>query len=373
MRRVPQNPGSNLTMSRNFIVTADGGSRGNPGPAAYGAVVFEGSKVLAEVSGKIGVATNNVAEYRGLIAGLKAAHEIDQIARIEVRLDSKLVVEQMSGKWKIRHPEMRELALEARNIHPHELIDYVWVPRESNTHADRLVNEALDGVIASAKEPIRLNYLTERLISNEVPTTVYLVRHGETPLTPFRKFSGDGPLNPSLTEKGLTEAHLVAIEIGKLAPDILITSPLQRTMQTAAAVSKTTGLDPIVDPIWMECSFGDWDGLSIDEVSQQYPKEYAQWLASTSYAPPRGESYESAMARAVQGLLGLVGEYPGKKICVVTHNGIIKTALAAAMKVDTTAIFNIDVSPCSISSISIWPSDNLMAIRSTNERGHLRV
>jgi probable phosphoglycerate mutase len=143
-------------------------------------------------------------------------------------------------------------------------------------------------------------------------------------------------------------------------------------MQTADVISKATGLSVIKDPIWIECSFGVWDGLSIEEVRKQYPLEYAQWLGSTSYAPPEGESYESAQARAIQGLLSLVGEYPGKKICVVTHNGIIKTSLAAAMKVDTTAIFNIDVSPCSISSISIWPSDNLMAIRSTNERGHLR-
>ncbi len=359
-------------MSRSLIVTADGGSRGNPGQAAYGAVVYEGDKVLAEVSGKIGVATNNVAEYCGLIAGLKAAHDIDPNAQIEVRLDSKLVVEQMSGKWKIRHPEMRELALEAKKIHAHELIKFVWIPRESNSHADRLVNEALDGVMATAKTPIRLNYLTERLISKETPTMVYMVRHGETPLTPFRKFSGDGPLNPGLTAKGLMEADMVANEIAKIAPDVLITSPLQRTMQTAASIEKATGLKPIIDPIWIECSFGDWDGMSIDEVAGKYPQEYAEWLASTSYAPPRGESYESAMARAVQGLLSLVAEYPGKKVCVVTHNGIIKTALAAAMKVDTTAIFNIDVSPCSISSISIWPSDTLMAIRSTNERGHLR-
>jgi probable phosphoglycerate mutase len=360
-------------MPRSLIVMADGGSRGNPGQAAYGAVVFEGDKVLAEVSGKIGVATNNVAEYRGLIAGLKAAHEIDPHAQIEVRLDSKLVVEQMSGKWKIRHPEMRELALEAKKIHAHELLDFIWIPRESNTHADRLVNEALDGIVETAKEPLQLNYLTERLISNEVPTMIYLVRHGETPLTPHRKFSGDGALNPGLTAKGLMEAELVAREIANLAPDVLITSPLQRTMQTAEAISKATGLEPIVDPIWMECSFGLWDGLSIEEVRKSYPLEYAQWLASTAYAPPEGESYESAQARAIQGLLSLVADYPGKKVCVTTHNGIIKTALAAAMKVDTSAIFNIDVSPCSISSISIWPSDSLMAIRSTNERGHLRA
>jgi len=362
----------NVTMARALVVTADGGSRGNPGPAAYGAVVFEGEKVLAEVSGKIGIATNNVAEYRGLIAGLEAAHDIDPNAHIEVRLDSKLVVEQMSGKWKIRHPEMRELALQAKKIHAHELLKFVWVPRESNSHADRLVNEALDGVIASAKEPIQLNYLTERLISSEVPTTIYLVRHGETPLTPFRKFSGDGPLNPALTTKGLMEADLVAQEIAKIQPDTLITSPLQRTRQTAEIISKATGLPVSVDAIWTECSFGVWDGMSIDEVREAFPEEYAHWLASTSYAPPEGESYESAMARALQGLLGLVDEYPGKKVCVVTHNGIIKTALAAAMKVDSTAIFNIDVSPCSISTISIWPSDLLMAVRSSNERGHLR-
>ena len=364
--------GENVTMARALVVTADGGSRGNPGPAAYGAVVFEGEKVLAEVSGKIGIATNNVAEYRGLIAGLEAAHDIDPNAHIEVRLDSKLVVEQMSGKWKIRHPEMRELALQAKKIHAHELLKFVWVPRESNSHADRLVNEALDGVIASATEPIQLNYLTERLISSEVPTTIYLVRHGETPLTPFRKFSGDGPLNPALTAKGLLEADLVAQEIAKIQPDALITSPLQRTRQTAEIISKATGLPISVDAIWTECSFGVWDGMSIDEVREAFPEEYAHWLASTSYAPPEGESYESAMARALQGLLGLVDEYPGKKVCVVTHNGIIKTALAAAMKVDSTAIFNIDVSPCSISTISIWPSDLLMAVRSTNERGHLR-
>jgi broad specificity phosphatase PhoE/ribonuclease HI len=364
--------GENVTMARALVVTADGGSRGNPGPAAYGAVVFEGEKVLAEVSGKIGIATNNVAEYRGLIAGLEAAHDIDPNAHIEVRLDSKLVVEQMSGKWKIRHPEMRELALQAKKIHAHELLKFVWVPRESNSHADRLVNEALDGVIASAKEPIQLNYLTERLISSEVPTTIYLVRHGETPLTPFRKFSGDGPLNPALTAKGLLEADLVAQEIAKIQPDALITSPLQRTRQTAEIISKATGLPISVDAIWTECSFGVWDGMSIDEVRGAFPEEYAHWLASTSYAPPEGESYESAMARALQGLLSLVDEYPGKKVCVVTHNGIIKTALAAAMKVDSTAIFNIDVSPCSISTISIWPSDLLMAVRSSNERGHLR-
>ena len=359
-------------MARTFVITADGGSRGNPGESAYGAVVYEGSHVVAELSGRLGVTTNNVAEYRGLIAGLKAAHDIDPHSQITVRMDSKLVVEQMSGNWKIRHPEMQKLAMEAKNIHPHHLLRFEWIPRESNTHADRLVNEALDGMIVATEGPMRRNYLTERLISTEVPTLIYLVRHGETALTPMRKFSGDGPLDPELTETGLKEAALLAGEIAKIKPDLLISSPLRRTKQTAEFISHATGLDINFDPIWKECSFGLWDGLSIAEVKEKFPVEYAMWVSTSSYRPPQGESYDEAMARAVQGLTSLVADHPHKKVCVVTHNGMIKTSLAAAIKAEPSVIFNLDVSTCSISTISIWPSDGLMAIRSTNERGHLR-
>ncbi|HET9899643.1 MAG TPA: reverse transcriptase-like protein, partial [Actinomycetes bacterium] len=92
-----------------LVVEADGGSRGNPGPAAYGTVVKDADSgaVLTEIAEYLGTASNNVAEYNGLLAGLRAAHDIDPQARIEVRMDSKLVVEQMSGRWKIKHPDMR--------------------------------------------------------------------------------------------------------------------------------------------------------------------------------------------------------------------------------------------------------------------------
>ena len=90
-------------MSRRVLIEADGGSRGNPGPAAYGAVLKDAvtGEVLAEDGTTIGVATNNVAEYSGLLAGLRLAAALDPTARVEVRMDSKLVVEQMSGRWKI--------------------------------------------------------------------------------------------------------------------------------------------------------------------------------------------------------------------------------------------------------------------------------
>lgn len=131
---------------RRLVVEADGGSRGNPGPAGFGAVVrdAETGEVLDEVAAAIGTATNNVAEYSGLVAGLRAAAAIDPAATVEVRMDSKLVVEQMSGRWKVKHEEMRRLAREAAQVLPADQVTYTWVPRERNTAADRLANAAMD-------------------------------------------------------------------------------------------------------------------------------------------------------------------------------------------------------------------------------------
>ncbi|MHA7134218.1 bifunctional RNase H/acid phosphatase [Oerskovia turbata] len=133
-------------MGRTLIVEADGGSRGNPGPAGYGALVRDGATgaVLAERARYLGVTSNNVAEYSGLVAGLVAAREIDAEARVLVRMDSKLVVEQMSGRWKIKHEDMRRLAAEAATVLPSAQVAYEWVPRSENSAADALANEAMD-------------------------------------------------------------------------------------------------------------------------------------------------------------------------------------------------------------------------------------
>jgi ribonuclease HI len=133
-------------VSRRLIVEADGGSRNNPGPAAYGALVkdAESGEVLAERGEFIGIASNNVAEYSGLVAGLQLARDIDPDAQIEVRMDSKLVVEQMSGRWKIKHADMQKLALQARDVISPTQVTYTWIPRAQNKDADLLVNQALD-------------------------------------------------------------------------------------------------------------------------------------------------------------------------------------------------------------------------------------
>ena len=133
--------------SGRLVVEADGGSRGNPGPAGYGAVVRDAGtgEVLAERAAAIGRATNNVAEYQGLLAGLRAAADVAPGASVEVRMDSKLVVEQMSGRWQIKHPAMRPLAAKARETAAAlGRVSYTWVPRSRNAHADRLANQAMD-------------------------------------------------------------------------------------------------------------------------------------------------------------------------------------------------------------------------------------
>lgn len=129
-----------------FIVEADGGSRGNPGIAAGGAVVFDGSsgELLAEVGVYVGHATNNVAEYNGMLAGLQKAFELDSGASVHVRMDSKLVVEQMSGRWKIKHPDMAVLASEARALIGTRHVTFEWIPREKNALADAAANKSMD-------------------------------------------------------------------------------------------------------------------------------------------------------------------------------------------------------------------------------------
>ncbi len=133
-------------MGRVLLVEADGGSRGNPGQAGSGSVVIDPAtgEVLAEVGRYLGVVSNNVAEYTALIEGVRRALAIDPDAELHVRMDSKLVVEQMSGRWKIKHPDMAELAAVARQLLTGTPVRFEWIPRERNKRADAAANKAMD-------------------------------------------------------------------------------------------------------------------------------------------------------------------------------------------------------------------------------------
>jgi len=133
-------------VARVLVIEADGGSRGNPGQAGSGSIVIDPAtgEVLAEVGRYLGVVSNNVAEYTALIEGVRRALAIDPNAELHIRMDSKLVVEQMSGRWKIKHPDMAELAAVARQLLTGTPVRFEWVPRLQNSRADAAANRAMD-------------------------------------------------------------------------------------------------------------------------------------------------------------------------------------------------------------------------------------
>lgn len=438
---------------REFIVEADGGSRGNPGPAGYGAVVLDAAtgEALTEAAEYIGVATNNVAEYRGLLAGLRAAHALDPSARVHVRMDSKLVIEQMSGRWKIKHPDMKPLAAEARSVYPPDQVTYEWIPRERNKHADRLANEAMDAgakgrqwspsqsgavldtppavpepsgppgdaAAGAAKARAALaegrtagaapvpeeaappseqrpespsegrpsssggETVDERRVTSApgwsaapdlgAPATLVLLRHGETPLTPQKRFSGSGGTDPSLSAAGREQAHRVAEALARRGTiQAIVASPLARTRETAEIVAARLNLDVTLDDGLRETDFGAWEGLTFGEVRERHPDDLDAWLADPEAHPTGGgESFAETATRIAATRDKLVAAHAGRTVLLVTHVTPIKTFVRLALGAPPTSLFRMELSAASLSAVAYYADGNA-SVRLFNDTSHLR-
>ncbi|CAL9434129.1 bifunctional RNase H/acid phosphatase [Streptomyces sp. enrichment culture] len=509
---------------REFIVEADGGSRGNPGPAGYGAVVSDAAtgQTLREAAEYIGVATNNVAEYRGLLAGLRAAHELDPDATVRVRMDSKLVVEQMSGRWKIKHPAMKPLAAEAARIFPPGRVTYEWIPRERNKHADRLANEAMDAgakgeqwsetsstaeldtptttapaeppgdatagaarvrdalaagraatpatgsgpdpVPPSAREATSVadgegreaaqteaDAPTDRhggavrpaaaaadaraaravaaggagtadagaqAVEAEdsadgrapkpgataaqadgraaqagadaraaktvaapgwapadmgAPATFVLLRHGETPLTPQKRFSGSGGTDPSLSDTGREQAERAAALLARRGTiQAVVSSPLARTRETAGIVAARLGLDVEIEDGLRETDFGAWEGLTFAEVRERHPDDLNAWLASPDAEPTGGgESFAATAERIAVTRDKLIAAHQGRTVLLVTHVTPIKTFVRLALGAPPESLFRMELSAASLSAVAYYADGNA-SVRLLNDTSHLR-
>ncbi|WP_329398393.1 bifunctional RNase H/acid phosphatase [Streptomyces melanogenes] len=414
---------------RQFVVEADGGSRGNPGPAGYGAVVLDPvtGETLAEAAEYIGVATNNVAEYKGLIAGLKAAKALDPAAKVRVRMDSKLVVEQMSGRWKIKHPDMKPLAAEAGRILPPAQVTYEWIPREKNKHADRLANEAMDagkrgkqwepsastaalssgpadqdaarvvGDAAAGAARARAALATAPAVASSTatvpaparaasapaagwsapdlgtPTTFVLLRHGETALTPEKRFSGSGGTDPELSAAGRRQADQVAAALAARGTvQAVVSSPLRRCRETAAAVAARLGLDVRVEDGLRETDFGAWEGLTFAEVRERYGADLDAWLASPKAAPTGGgESFATVSRRVSATRDRLLTAYEGRTVLLVTHVTPVKTLVRLALGAPPESLFRMELSAASVSAVAYYGDGNA-SVRLLNDTSHLR-
>ncbi len=376
------------------IIEADGGSRGNPGPAGFGALLRDADtgEVLAEAAESIGRATNNVAEYRGLIAGLELYVEHTPDALLEVRMDSKLVVEQMSGRWKIKHPDMRPLAIRAQRLAPFGTV-WTWVPRERNKDADRLANLAMDAAergetydvhtsgdsastsenqpgdpTPAAMEPPAPGADTAQALGMRNPmlgwsgrlgaaTTLIFLRHGVTKHTADRRFSGPGGDDPGLNEEGFAQAERAAAALAAdSGVDAILASPLQRTRDTAAAVESALGLPVVIEDDFRECAFGEWDGHTLAEVEERWPKELDEWLSSMDYAPPGGESIAQVQARVEAALTRTLTTYAAKTVVVVSHVNPIKLCVRYCLDAPLPTINRMLLAPASLTTLSFYES-----------------
>jgi broad specificity phosphatase PhoE/ribonuclease HI len=395
-------------MSRDLIVEADGGSRGNPGPAAFGSLVRDAvtGQVLVELGESVGIATNNVAEYGGAIAGLQAAAEIDADACVEVRLDSKLIVEQMSGRWQIKHPDMRDLAKVARAVIPAGQVTYTWVPRDQNRAADAIVNEVLDQFDGTTPVRIKRHFTTElnvlasqdllgsvqelqaRDIAEEAlrakpkvlvgwaelgtPVTTLMARHGASTYSLEKRFSGSGGVDVPLAPIGIKQAEALAQEV-KIRGNVthIVSSPILRTLQTAHIVAEATGLSVSENADFAECSFGDWDGHTFAEVRARWPRELDEWLADPHVAPPGGESLAQCRDRVNRGRLNIMEQYPAQTILIVSHVLPIKLMTGIATGAPLESTFRMELPPCSLTSL-VWFPDGNSSMFSFAEASHLR-
>ncbi|GAA2867700.1 bifunctional RNase H/acid phosphatase [Actinoplanes cyaneus] len=368
-----------MTGDLRVVVEADGGSRGNPGPAGYGAVVLNtDGEVLLERYAALGTTTNNVAEYSGLIAGLRAAAELNA-TRVDVRMDSKLVVEQMSGRWQIKNPGLRPLAAEAAGlVAKFRAVTFDWIPRERNTAADALANRAMDeaaGKIPRDAAPPETAVATPRSWappSLENATRLILVRHGATAMTAQGRYSGRGDV--PLTDEGEAQAMAAAGRVAGLSRDVgaVLTSPLGRCVRTAELIAAEVGGVPVtvMDDL-IECDFGLWEGKTFAEVQEGWPREMTAWLESTAVAPPQGESFQAVGKRVRGAMAKIVSAYPGQVVVVVSHVSPIKLILRDALAAGDAFLHRLFLDAAGVSTMDIWPDGNI-AVRSVNETAHLR-
>jgi ribonuclease H / adenosylcobalamin/alpha-ribazole phosphatase len=375
------------------VIEGDGGSRGNPGPAGYGAVVrtADRSTVLAETKQAIGVATNNVAEYRALIAGLDDALQLGA-TDAEVFMDSKLVVEQMSGRWKVKHPDLIELHARARKLASRfDRVSYAWVPRAKNSHADRLANEAMDaaagieedpapGAAVSAESELPVVGPAKSVAAEArtspgwtgargTPTRLLLLRHGQTELSAERRYSGRG--NPALTDVGRRQAGAAArymAERGGIAA--VISSPLQRAYDTAATAAKALGLDVAVDDDLIETDFGAWEGLTFAEAAERDPELHRRWLRDTSTTPPGGESFDAVLDRVLRVRERVIEAHQGATVVMVSHVTPIKMLLRLALEAGPGILYRLHLDLASL-SIAEFYSDGASSVRLVNQTSYL--
>ena len=387
-----------------LIIYADGGSRGNPGIAGSGTVVYaaDGTTVLREIVYVVGKkASNNVAEYHGLLRGLEAAVELGA-DDVDFYMDSRLVVEQMNGRWKIKHPDMKQLGLQAQKLMQQlGAVHLSWVRRSDNKVADALSNEAMDaaakghapGVVDRgdgpdnvSDEPDNVGDEPDTEKSPETtgthaswtgatcqPTTLILVRHGQTSYSAEHRYCGHSDI--ALTETGMRQAAASATAVAERGDiDLVVSSPLQRCQTTAKMIAEKTGAELETHDALIEVNFGNWEGLTFQQAQDDNAELHDAWITDASLTPPEGESLAQVHRRVREFRKQLVAKHPGKTIAVVSHVNPIKSLIRQGLNAGPATFSHLFLDLASIAVVKFYDENSPVAsaVLSVNETAHLQ-
>jgi len=228
-------------------------------------------------------------------------------------------------------------------------------------------------------KPVRRDLATEPVVVEDetqptpepapvVITVTHLLRHGRTEHTPERRFSGSSDL--PLSELGRADAAAAARHVAGRGIDVIVASPLQRTRQTAETAAEVLGVPVEVDADLRELDFGEWEGMTGDEVRSRSPLAYRRWLADVRVRPPGGESIADVSARVARARARVLARHAGKTVLLVSHVTPIKLCLAAGLGVGDEIVHRVFLEAASLSTVS-WSSDGRTTVRLVNDTSHL--
>jgi probable phosphoglycerate mutase len=200
------------------------------------------------------------------------------------------------------------------------------------------------------------------------PTSTLLLRHGQTLMSVERRYSGrsDAPL----TAAGVQQAAAAGKHLAGAGIDVIIASPLLRSVQTAQEVAAITGVPVSTDEGFRETDFGAWEGLTFAEVREGWPDEMAAWMADPQIAPPDGESFTGVNSRVTEALLRVLAEREGQRVLIVSHVTPIKALVAAALLAPPDALYRMHLDLAALSEVD-WYAGGSAVLRSFNATSYL--
>ncbi|WP_442270965.1 histidine phosphatase family protein [Streptomyces sp. M-16] len=203
-------------------------------------------------------------------------------------------------------------------------------------------------------------------------TTLVLLRHGETLLTPQRRISGSGGSDPGLSPAGRRQARATADALARRGGiEAVVTSPMRRCQETARSAAARLGLSVQVDRDLREADFGAWEGLTFAEVRERYPDDLSAWFASPESPPSgAGETVQQVTRRVAAVRDGLRARYAGATVLVVSHVVPVRTLLRLALQAPPHSLFRMEVAAASLSTVT-YEEDGTATVRALNDTHHL--